>query len=65
MRYDDLNDPGNGPEYHTGKRCIEPECTNPAGTAWSLYWCAQHNIERMRRLISSPACWHRSSKEQG
>lgn len=50
MKYDDLDDPGNGSTYHTGRHCVEPECTNPAGTAWSPYWCAQHNIERMRRI---------------
>ena len=48
--YDDPKDPGNSKRYHTGKRCIEPGCNNPAGTAWSPYWCFQHNVERINRI---------------
>ena len=47
------NDPGapqNGEQWHTGERCIEPGCANPAGTAWSRLWCQSCNGERMERL---------------
>lgn len=63
MNYKDINDIGNSPKYHTGEKCIgsdildnsgrlvrhEP-CDKPAGTAWSPYWCVEHNIERMNRI---------------
>jgi hypothetical protein len=48
--FEDPNNPGNGPEYHTGKDCIEPGCNNPAGTAWSPWWCFKCNVERIRRI---------------
>jgi hypothetical protein len=50
MSYNDLEDRGNSEKYHTGKKCIEPGCNEPAGTAWSPYWCVKHNIERMDRI---------------
>jgi hypothetical protein len=40
----------NGPEYHTGKPCIEKGCDEPAGTAWSPLWCQRHNAERLDRI---------------
>lgn len=49
----DPHHPGNGPAHHTGKLCIEKGCTNPAGTAWSPYWCQQHNAERMEHIDQS------------
>jgi len=53
MSYNDPNDPGNGEKYHTGKQCIELDCNNPAGTAWSPYWCFKHNVERINRINKS------------
>lgn len=50
MSYRDLNDPGNSEKHHTGKKCIEQGCNEPAGTAWSPLWCVKHNIERMDRI---------------
>jgi hypothetical protein len=52
-RYEDPSDPLNGPEYHTGKACIEPGCKRQAGTAWSPYWCQPCNAERMNRISQS------------
>jgi len=48
--YNDRNHRGNSPEYHTGKECFEEGCTNPAGTAWSPYWCVDCNIKRIERV---------------
>lgn len=39
----------NGPEYHTGKKCVEG-CGRAAGTLWSPYWCHPCNVERMKRI---------------
>jgi hypothetical protein len=50
MGYDDPNDPGNGLQYHTGKKCIEPGCDKPAGTAWGPSRCFEHNVERINRI---------------
>ena len=49
----DPHHPNKGRAHHTGKLCIEKGCTNPAGTAWSPYWCQQHNAERMNRISQS------------
>lgn len=51
QRYQDPNDPLNGPEYHTGKLCCEG-CGRPAGTAWSPHWCQPCNAARMDRIGS-------------
>jgi hypothetical protein len=48
--YADPDDAGNGPEFHSGKRCIVPGCDRPAGTRWSPLWCFKHNVERMDRI---------------
>lgn len=48
--YADPKHEGNSERYHTGKRCIEADCKNPAGTMWSPHWCFRHNRERMARL---------------
>lgn len=48
--YNDPNHPGNGEKYHTGKKCIERDCNELAGTAWSSYWCFRHNVERIDRI---------------
>ncbi|MFA6364229.1 hypothetical protein [Methanoregula sp.] len=50
---EDPNDPGNDPKYHTGKKCVEPGCNHPAGTAWSPYWCQKHNAERLNGIGAS------------
>ena len=52
-RYADPSDPLNGPEHHSGKPCVERGCSNPAGTAWSPFWCQQHNAARMKRIDAS------------
>ena len=51
--YDDPNDKGNSPTYHTGKKCITIECTNPAGTGWSPFWCFECNVKRIRGIDNS------------
>lgn len=51
--FEDPTHPNNSATYHTGKRCVEPGCGNPAGTAWSPYWCQPCNTERMRRIGES------------
>lgn len=51
--YRDKDHPGNGDSYKTGKPCITPGCNNPAGTAWSPYWCVECNIKRMDRISKS------------
>ena len=48
--FEDINNEGNSALHHTGKTCIENGCENPAGTAWSPYWCFTHNVERMRHI---------------
>ncbi len=48
--FEDPNNSGNGALYHTGKPCVERGCARPAGTAWSPYWCFEHNVERIRRI---------------
>lgn len=50
--YQDPDYEGNGPKYHTGKKCIEG-CGRPAGTAWSPYWCFECNKARMDRISKS------------
>lgn len=50
--YNDINCEENSPKYHTGKKCIEKGCNNPAGTAWSPYWCVDCNIKRMDRITA-------------
>lgn len=50
---EDPNNEGNSEKYHTGKVCIEPNCQNPAGTAWSPVWCFECNVKRMKRISKS------------
>ena len=40
-------------KYHTRKKCVEPGCNNPAGTAWSPHWCFLRNAARMNRITAS------------
>ena len=63
--YNDPNNPGNGSKYHTGKSCIEPGCERPAGTAWSPYWCFEHNIERIDRISGQFCALFESLPEPG
>ena len=39
----------NGPEFYTGKMCVEG-CGRSAGTVWSPHWCQPCNAKRMRRI---------------
>jgi len=48
--YNDKECEGNSQKYHTGEKCIELGCNNPAGTAWSPYWCMDCNIKRMDKI---------------
>ena len=48
--YQDPDNPKNGPEFHTGKICIESGCERLAGTRWSPLWCFQCNVVRMDRI---------------
>lgn len=48
--YQDPNDDFNSPRFHSGKKCVERECSEPAGTGWSPYWCFKHNAARMDRI---------------
>jgi len=48
--YNDRECEGNSEKYHTGKECIENGCKNPAGTAWSPFWCVDCNIKRIDRV---------------
>jgi hypothetical protein len=49
-KYKDPNDEFNSPKYHTGKDCIEPGCSKPAGTWWSPLWCFECNVKRIDRI---------------
>jgi hypothetical protein len=51
--YEDPKSEGNGPKYHSGLHCDVEGCNEPAGTAWSPYWCQKHNAERMNRIDAS------------
>jgi hypothetical protein len=48
--YRDVNHPGNSPGFQTGKKCVEIGCNNPAGTAWSPYWCFECNVKRLDKI---------------
>jgi len=48
--FEDPNHEGNSDKYHTGKKCIEKGCCEPAGTWWSPHWCFKHNVERIHRI---------------
>ncbi len=53
QRLEAFEDPlheGNSHKHHTGKACREVGCVNPAGTAWSPYWCFEHNVARLKRI---------------
>lgn len=46
--YRDKASEGNSKKHLSGKDCID--CGEPAGTAWSPYWCVDCNIKRMDRI---------------
>jgi len=50
LPYEDPKHKGNSAEYHTGELCVEPDCEQPAGTAWSPLWCFVHNAQRIKRI---------------
>lgn len=50
--YDDPDDKRNGPVHHTGKQCVENGCSNPAGTAWSPFWCFECNVKRINKITA-------------
>lgn len=50
VAYEDPGHEGNGAKHLTGKPCIEKGCDNPAGTAWSPFWCFACNVKRIRRI---------------
>lgn len=49
--FEDPNHLGNSEKYHTCKECVEIDCHNPAGTAWSPYWCFECNVKRIKRIL--------------
>ena len=48
---DDPLHPLNGTKYRSGRACVK--CGEPAGTAWSPYYCQPCNAERLRRITAS------------
>ncbi len=50
LAYADPEHDGNSSRHQTGKRCITKGCEQPAGTAWSLFWCRDCNAKRMDRV---------------
>ncbi len=48
--FEDRKHLGNGALYLTSETCVEPGCTQQAGTLWSPLWCFTHNVIRMRRI---------------
>lgn len=51
--YQDPDHEGNSAKYHSGEPCHTKGCEAPAGTAWSPYWCFQHNVERIDRISAT------------
>jgi len=45
-RYQDPNDPLNGPDFLSGFMCME-ECGRAAGTYWSPFLCQVCNSKRL------------------
>ena len=37
----------------TSRLCIEPGCTEQAGTPWTKLWCLKHDEERRDRITKS------------
>ncbi len=48
--FEDPEHEGNSSKYHTDFDCTKKDCTLPAGTWWSPYWCFKHNIELVNRI---------------
>lgn len=36
----------------SGRQCIEPGCTESAGTWWTHLWCPGHDQERLDRITA-------------
>jgi hypothetical protein len=51
--FEDPTHEGNSSKYHSGLPCDVDGCKEPAGTAWSPYWCFKHNVERMKNIDAS------------
>ena len=51
--HQDPTDTRNGPKHQTGKPCIEPGCDQPAGTAWSPFWCQPCNAKRIDSISAT------------
>jgi len=47
----DLRHDGYSKKHRSGKKCVE--CGEPAGTAWTPYWCPKCDIERKSRISAS------------
>lgn len=50
--YQDPNHEMNGPQYRSGKKCIEG-CGRDAGTAWGPHWCQPCNVVRLGRITAN------------
>lgn len=37
----------------SGRNCVEPGCSEPAGTWWGPLWCPRHDKERIDRISNS------------
>ena len=48
--YNDREAEGNSDKYKTGNKCLMTGCNNPAGTAWSPFFCVDCNIDRMDKI---------------
>ena len=35
------------------RKCVEPDCDEPAGTPWGPYWCPTHDRERLDRISAN------------
>lgn len=49
----DMNHRWNSSKFHNGYKCIEKDCKEPAGTAWSPHWCKYCNSKRMKKIDES------------
>lgn len=46
------------PDGHTcqapsGRECVIPVCTEPAGTLWGPLYCPEHDAERLDHIAAS------------
>lgn len=59
---EDPSHPHNSDAYLTGSPCVC--CGNPAGTAWSPFWCQSCNAQRLRRIGASFAAIAKATAHQ-